>query len=79
MNRISAGRAGRLHRKPAANWQEWISKPPLAPPPAVPPRAEPSYAQIAELAYSYWLSRGCPIGSPEADWFRAEEQLRRQP
>jgi hypothetical protein len=33
---------------------------------------------IAALAYEYWLQRGCPIGSPEEDWFRAEEQIRTQ-
>jgi hypothetical protein len=24
--------------------------------------------EIAKLAYSYWLARGCPEGSPEEDW-----------
>jgi len=33
---------------------------------------------IERLAYSYWLARGCQGGSPEEDWFRAEEELRRQ-
>ena len=31
---------------------------------------------IAERAYELWTQRGCPIGSPERDWFEAEEQLR---
>ncbi len=31
---------------------------------------------IAALAYEYWLRRGCPIGSPEEDWFRAEKEIR---
>jgi hypothetical protein len=31
---------------------------------------------IAALAYEYWLQRGCPIGSPEEDWFRAEKEIR---
>jgi hypothetical protein len=30
---------------------------------------------IAELAYTMWESRGCPIGSPEEDWFKAEQEL----
>ena len=30
---------------------------------------------IAALAYRLWQERGCPIGSPEEDWFRAEELL----
>ena len=29
-------------------------------------------------AYYLWQQRGCPFGTPEQDWFRAEEQLRRQ-
>jgi hypothetical protein len=31
---------------------------------------------IARLAYAYWQARGCPIGSPEEDWYRAEAELR---
>jgi len=34
--------------------------------------------QIARLAYSFWESRGYQGGSPEADWFRAEAEIRRQ-
>lgn len=34
--------------------------------------------EIARLAYSYWEARGFQGGSPEQDWFRAEEELRRQ-
>jgi hypothetical protein len=33
--------------------------------------------QIAALAYLHWLARGCPVGSPEEDWFRAERELER--
>jgi Protein of unknown function (DUF2934) len=33
------------------------------------------HQQIAQLAYSYWQARGCPDGSPEEDWFRAEADL----
>lgn len=36
------------------------------------------HKRIARLAYSYWEGRGRPIGSPEEDWFRAEEELRRR-
>ena len=32
---------------------------------------------ISALAYQLWVQRGCPLGSPEADWFRAEEELKR--
>jgi hypothetical protein len=27
-------------------------------------------------AHRIWEERGCPIGSPEEDWFRAEEEIR---
>jgi Protein of unknown function (DUF2934) len=40
---------------------------------------EPSeipHEQIAALAHALWQERGCPEGSPEEDWFRAEEELR---
>jgi hypothetical protein len=30
---------------------------------------------IAKLAYALWQQRGCPSGSPEFDWFAAEEKL----
>jgi Protein of unknown function (DUF2934) len=30
---------------------------------------------IARLAYSLWEARGCQGGSPEEDWFQAEQQL----
>jgi len=31
---------------------------------------------IARMAYFMWQDRGCPDGSPDEDWFRAEETLR---
>jgi hypothetical protein len=31
---------------------------------------------IAVLAYDFWQARGCPYGSPEEDWSRAESELR---
>lgn len=34
--------------------------------------------EIARLAYSFWEARGFQGGSPEGDWFRAEEELRKQ-
>jgi len=36
------------------------------------------HEDIARLAYSYWEARGCPLGSSEEDWFRAEIELLRQ-
>ena len=31
--------------------------------------------QVAELAFRLWVERGCPLGSPEEDWFQAEHEL----
>jgi hypothetical protein len=39
---------------------------------------DPSHQDIAQLAYSYWLARGCQGGSAEEDWLRAEQELRFQ-
>ena len=38
-----------------------------------PATVSPDQANIARLAYLHWLERGCPIGSPEEDWSRAEQ------
>jgi hypothetical protein len=32
--------------------------------------------EIATLAHELWQARGCPYGSPEEDWLRAEGELR---
>ena len=40
------------------------------------PQEPPIEVQIAALAHSLWEERGCPVGSPEEDWYRAEEILR---
>jgi len=34
--------------------------------------------QIERLAYWLWQQRGRPVGSPDDDWFLAEELFRRQ-
>ena len=44
---------------------------PSAPPPA-------THEDIAKLAYHLWEERGAPIGSPEVDWERAEQELARE-
>ena len=31
--------------------------------------------QIAALAHEFWQARGCPEGTPEEDWFRAEQEI----
>jgi hypothetical protein len=36
------------------------------------------HEEIARIAYSYWEQRGYSGGTPEEDWFRAIEELRRR-
>lgn len=44
----------------------------------VPPSSggDPKPDEVASLAYEYWQQRGGPIGTPEEDWFRAEEEIK---
>lgn len=35
----------------------------------------PTHEDIAKLAYHLWEERGAPIGSPEVDWERAQQEL----
>lgn len=35
--------------------------------------------EVARLAYTHWQIRGCPDGSPEDDWLRAEQDLNGRP
>ncbi len=37
--------------------------------------AAPRHEDIQLLAYQLWKERGCPLGTPEVDWFDAEEKL----
>jgi hypothetical protein len=39
------------------------------------PASIPNQREIAELARALWKARGCPDGSPEEDWYRAEQEL----
>jgi hypothetical protein len=39
-------------------------------------QAEITHAEIAVRAYGLWEQRGSRIGSPEEDWFRAEQEIR---
>jgi hypothetical protein len=36
----------------------------------------PEHAEIELRAYALWQERGTPIGTPEVDWFRAEDELK---
>ncbi len=40
--------------------------------------AAPKQEEIALLAYQLWQERGCPVGTPEEDWSRAETELQRK-
>jgi len=39
----------------------------------------PAVNGVPTLARALWEARGCPQGSPEDDWFRAERVLQSQP
>jgi hypothetical protein len=36
----------------------------------------PTEKEIATVAYQLWLDKGCPIGSDQEDWFRAEAMVK---
>lgn len=38
--------------------------------------ATPRHDEIEILAFQFWLDRGSPFGTPEVDWFRAEDELK---
>lgn len=35
----------------------------------------PDHDTVGTLAYELWRKRGCPMGSPQEDWFQAESAL----
>ncbi len=41
-----------------------------------PQSVPPEYERLRFLAYQLWQARGCPFGSPDVDWFQAENQIR---
>jgi len=41
-----------------------------------PATVSPTESEIATIAYQLWLEKGCPIGSDQEDWFRAEAMLK---
>jgi len=40
------------------------------------PNERLNQSDVPARAYELWQDRGCPIGSPDVDWFRAAEDLR---
>ena len=36
---------------------------------------DPDHDTVGKLAHELWRKRGCPVGSPEEDWFQAERAL----
>ena len=40
------------------------------------PEAPVDPETVEAMAYQLWLQRGCPIGSDQEDWYRAEVELR---
>src|ERR1039457_4655025 len=36
----------------------------------------PTESEIATVAYQLWLDNGCPVGSHQEDWLRAEATLK---
>jgi hypothetical protein len=39
------------------------------------PASIPSQDEIATMAYALWQQRGCPEGSPDVNWLKAEAEL----
>ena len=35
-----------------------------------------NHGGVAALAYKMWQERGCPFGSDQEDWFRAENEIK---
>jgi len=72
MRKIRAAATARVRRVAPAemDWADWIS-------PSTPRNGDDAtlHARIAQLAYSFWQQRGCPHGSPEEDWLRAEREI----
>ena len=59
-------------RLPGNQAQEVVVESPQVQPASDRPEAE----EVALLTHQHWLERGSPIGTPEEDWFRAEEEFR---
>ena len=39
-------------------------------------QTDPEHEEIERLAFQNWQQRGRPIGTPEEDWLRAEDEVK---
>jgi len=76
MANVKRGHRTRARRGigPEPGWEEWIAPNGKA----VSPGLNGHRSAVSDLAYSLWQERGCPYGSPDDDWFRAEAILSSQ-
>lgn len=49
---------------------------PETPPEAAEGSGHPNPRDITGLAHQHWEERGRPLGTPEEDWFRAENEIK---
>jgi hypothetical protein len=84
MRNVKSASAARAHRSVAVEnkWEDWIATPAASPAGmrVSQPEVEISSPdvlrhRIAQLAYTYWESRGHQGGSAEQDWLRAEAEI----
>ena len=40
------------------------------------PESSVDHEVVEAMAYQLWLQRGCPVGSEQEDWYRAESELK---
>ena len=66
--KVSTKRSNTRARKAPSN-----GNPGALPPPAASPRSD---EEIARKAYELWEHRGRPFGSPDEDWYKAQQELR---
>ena len=66
----------RKMKRPSSALGQFVETAPDDPAPVFEPTdGSASFEDVARVAYALWEARGCPDGSPEEDWFRAEKQL----
>ena len=64
-----------MAKNPRESSTSKVSRPMAAPPTDA---VALSSREVEDLAYELWQQRGCPEGSPEEDWFAAEQTLRKR-